>query len=109
MPIVFDGSKELLFPPFSYHYINLFPKKKQSSISFEIRDFPCPNPVVNSLLFHLQDFGNIDDVQVFRFQWRVNGCIYFLFPQDEQTVELIFHILQFIKQAFLPCIFRLMV
>ena len=51
-----------------YHFIYLFPKKKQSTISFEVRNFPCPNPVIDSLLLNLQDFRNIYDVQIFWFQ-----------------------------------------
>jgi len=49
----------------SQHLVNLFPEKKQSSIGFEIRDFSCPNPVVNGLLLHFENLGYINDIQVF--------------------------------------------
>jgi len=33
-----------------YHFIYLFPKKQQPTISLEIGDFPCPNPVGKATL-----------------------------------------------------------
>ena len=41
--------------------INLFTKKQQPTISFEVRNFPCPNPVIDSFLLNFQDFRNIYD------------------------------------------------
>ena len=75
----------LLLPTISFtqHFIYLFPKKKQSAISFEIRDFPCPNPVIDGLLFYFEYLGYIYDVQIFGFQWWTDSCIDGLLLQEK--------------------------
>ena len=47
---------DLLTISLPYHFIYLFPKKKQSTISFEVRNFPCPNPVIDSQSQTWKDF-----------------------------------------------------
>ncbi len=87
-----------------YHFIYLFPKEKQTTIGFKIRNFSSPNPVIDGLLFYFEYFGYIYNVQIFRFQGWADSRIDGLLLQDKQLVEFIFNTHQFIEQAFLPCI-----
>ena len=62
----------------------------------------CPHPIIDGLLLHFENLGNINDIRVS----RVDGQLFQQIALAEQAgVEFVLDTHQFIKQSFLPYIF----